>query len=122
MEANENSDEQKIKRSRPSSFFPRSSAARHTDPLTEGLEQANPPPPPEGGGYSKTKTQQQQSLFFFSYWPGPQIASASLGGLVYSTFKVMDMIEEVFWLENEFMFLGFCWVTVLEMIYLGGSI
>ena len=53
MEANENSGERKIKRfkvrerelapsslPRPSSFFPRSSAARRTDPLTEGLEQA----------------------------------------------------------------------------------
>ena len=52
MEANENSGKRKIKRfkvrerergslSRPSSFFPRSPAARRTDPLTEGLEQAN---------------------------------------------------------------------------------
>ena len=55
MEANENSGERKIKRFkvkererrssgssllRPSSFFPRSPAARRTDPLTEGLEQA----------------------------------------------------------------------------------
>ena len=58
MEANENSGERKIKRfkvrererggsgkepsslPRPSSFFPRSPAARRTDPLTEGLEQA----------------------------------------------------------------------------------
>ena len=59
MEANENSGERKIKRfkvragarglwegapsslPRPSSFFPRSPAARRTEPLTEGLEQAN---------------------------------------------------------------------------------
>ena len=51
MEANENSGERKIKRfkvreqerggSGSTSFFPRSSAARRTDPLTEGLEQAN---------------------------------------------------------------------------------
>ena len=27
---------------KPSSFFPRSPAARRTDPLTEGLEQASP--------------------------------------------------------------------------------
>ena len=50
MEANENSGERKIKRfkvrererggSGTSSFFPRSPAARRTDPLTEGLEQA----------------------------------------------------------------------------------
>ena len=51
MEANENSGERKIKQfkvqragarglSSPSSFFPRSSAARRTGPLTEGLEQA----------------------------------------------------------------------------------
>ena len=49
MEANENSGERKIKRfkvrererggSTPS-FFPRSPAARRTDPLTERLEQA----------------------------------------------------------------------------------
>ena len=57
MVANENSGERKIKRvkvreweregsgkeedlPRPSSFSPRSPAACHTDPLTEGLEQA----------------------------------------------------------------------------------
>ena len=55
MVANENSGKQKSKRvkvrererggsapsflPRPSTFFPRSSAARRTDPLTEGLEQ-----------------------------------------------------------------------------------
>ena len=45
MVANENSGERKIKRfkgSDPSSFFLRSPAARRTDPLTEGLEQAKP--------------------------------------------------------------------------------
>ena len=71
MEANENSGERKIKRfkvrererggslPRPSSFFPRSPAARRTDPLTEGLEQANCAQidpllcySPGGGGYS----------------------------------------------------------------------
>ena len=56
MEANENSGERikqasqgervgarglwEGRRPRPSSFFPRSPAARRTDPLTEGLEQA----------------------------------------------------------------------------------
>ena len=46
MVANENGGEQKSKRvkvrerERGGSFFPRSPAARGTDPLTEGLEQA----------------------------------------------------------------------------------
>ena len=47
VEANENSGERKINRPPfPDSppFFPCSPAARRTDPLTEGLEQAIPPP------------------------------------------------------------------------------
>ena len=56
MVENENSSERKSKRvkvrlagargvslPRPSSFFPRSPAARRTAPLTEGLEQATVP-------------------------------------------------------------------------------
>ena len=82
MEANENSGQRKIKRfkvapsslPRPSSFFPRSPAARRTDPLTEGLEQAKEP---EDSGYEieiwlETLASPKAPYHLFRVWAGAE--------------------------------------------------